>query len=109
MNEAWDPNHPIQVLFGQIEDAVYYASAVKAVYTTLQIANIVYTLVSETGLFDDEYKKWSKKDPANKLWRISKPTSPKAHQDLQDSHNTGRSTDIRQTRRKRVKRKNQTR
>ena len=54
MNKAWDPKHPKKVLLDQIEDAVDYTSVVKSAYITTQIINTVYSLVYETGLFNDE-------------------------------------------------------
>ena len=48
--------------------------------------------MSETGLFDDECKRWRKKDPTNRSWANFKTHFAEAHQDLQDFQKTGRST-----------------
>ena len=90
MNEEWDPNQPIEVLYDQIEDAVEFASAGKAPYTTPQVVNNAYNLVSNTGLFEEECKKWRKKATADKTWDNFKTQFTEAHQDLRDSQRTAR-------------------
>ena len=92
MNKAWDPNQPIKVFFDQIEDTVEYTSAVNTAYTTTQIVNTVYILVSETVLFYDECKKWRKNDHAKKSWENFKTHFTESHQELQDPQKTGIST-----------------
>ena len=48
--------------------------------------------MSETGLFDDECKRWRKKDPTNRSWANFKTHFTKSHEDLQYLQKTGIST-----------------
>ena len=51
MNQPYDPSRPMKVLFDQIEDAIDYAAAEKAAFTTQQIVNTTYNLVCDTDVF----------------------------------------------------------
>ena len=92
MNQPYDPSRPIEVLFDQIEDAIDYAAAGKAAFTTQQIVNTAYNLVYDTGVFVDECKVWRKKEQANQTWAEFQRLFTEAHQDLQESRATSRST-----------------
>ena len=92
MNQPYDPSCPIKVLFDQIEDAINYAAAGKVAFTTQQIANTAYNLVYDTGVFIDECKVWRKKEQANQTWEEFQCLFTEAHQDLQESRTTSRSS-----------------
>ena len=64
MATAWDPNQPFEFLVRQIQDAVDYAAHAINPYTVEQIVNTAYTLVFNTGVFEDECKAWQKTDHA---------------------------------------------
>ena len=65
MNEHHDRNQHIEVLFDQIEDAIYCAAAVNSAFTQRQLVNTVCNLVLDTGVFRDEFKAWQKLKEAN--------------------------------------------
>ena len=92
MNQPYDPNQPIEVLFDQIEDAIDFAAAGNTPFTNEQIVNSAYNLVFDTGMFTDECKEWRKKEATNKTWAEFKRKFTEAHQDLQESQATARST-----------------
>ena len=56
MNQSYDPSHPFEVLFNQIEDVIDYVAVEKVVFTTQQIVNTICNLVYNTGVFVDECK-----------------------------------------------------
>jgi len=92
MNQPYDPNQPIEILFDQIDDAVDFAAAGNVPYTNRQIVIAAYNLVFDTGVFGDECKEWRKLEPANKTWAQFKRMFTVAHQDLQESRATARTT-----------------
>ena len=57
MTTPWDPNQPFEFLVQQVQDAVDYAAHANTPYTAKQIVNIAYTLVFNTGVFEDDCKK----------------------------------------------------
>ena len=63
MNIPWDLNQPLEFLVKQIQDAVNYAAHANTPYTLKQIMNTVYTLIFNTGIFEDDWKKWRKRRP----------------------------------------------
>ena len=84
MNQLYDSSRPIEVLFDQIEDAIDYAAAGKAAFTTQQIVNTACNLVYDTGVFVDECKVWRKKEQANQTWAEFQRLFTEAHQNLQE-------------------------
>ena len=49
-----------------MEDAVKYASADNALYTTKQIVNAAHNLIFETSIYNDDYKTWRAKPDNDK-------------------------------------------
>ena len=92
MNQPCDSSRPIEVLFDQIEDAIDYAAAGNAAFTTQQIVNTACNLACDTGVFADECKAWRKKEHANQTWAEFQRLFTEAHQDLQESRATSRSS-----------------
>ena len=65
MNQPHDTSQPIEVLFGQIEDAIDFEAAVKVTFTTQQSLKAASNLACDTGVFSDECKVWRKLEPTN--------------------------------------------
>ena len=59
MNTAYDVNLPIEILFGQIKDRMDYADAYSHPKTPEQIVMIGQQLLTETGMFTDDLKRWN--------------------------------------------------
>ena len=56
MKEAHDPNAPIEDLIDQVNSVIAYADAGGTPYTAVQIVAIAYTLIFNTGLYNDACK-----------------------------------------------------
>ena len=58
MKTKYDPAHPMDVLFKQIDDSVEFAATGNAPFTARQIVNTAFLLVFATGAYKDECKAW---------------------------------------------------
>jgi hypothetical protein len=88
MKTDYDVNHPIELFYDQIEDAVDFAAAGDCPYTPIQLTAIAYQLVFKTGMFPEECKLWKRGLPANKNWTGFKTVFAIAHQELRESNVT---------------------
>ena len=89
MTQAWDPNQPFEFLVRQIQDAVDYAAHANTPYTAEQIVNTGYTLVFNTGMFEDDCKKWRKRTaPLVNDWPSFKTFFSEAYNDWRESQKT---------------------
>jgi hypothetical protein len=68
LNTPYDPNQPIETLFQQIQDARAFVVAGGQPYGAAMIANVVYTLVFNTGLSPDACRAWQSRAIAAKTW-----------------------------------------
>ena len=59
--EAYSPTVPIEVAWRQIDNAVAYANAVSAPYSSKQAMDNAYQLVFNTGIFAAHCREWNKK------------------------------------------------
>ena len=57
-----------------------------------QIVNAACNLVCDTDVFSDECKVWKKLEPVNQTWEEFQRIFTEAHQDLQESSTTARSS-----------------
>jgi hypothetical protein len=92
MKTSYGANQPIELFFDQIEDAVDFADAGESPYTPVQVTNIAYQLVFQTGLLPDECKLWKRRSVANKTWDAFKTEFALAHQELRETQLTTGST-----------------
>ena len=53
MNQQHDPNQPIEVMIGQIEDAIDFESVGKVDFTPKKVFNTVHNLILDTGVLND--------------------------------------------------------
>ena len=58
MSAPWDPNQPFEYLIRKIQNGIDFAAHGQAPLSTEQVVNIAYTVAANTGLFNDECKKW---------------------------------------------------
>lgn len=87
MKTAYNPHEPIENLFEQIEQAVEIAAAAQAPYDPTQVVNIAYTIVFNTGVFQDSCRDWRKMQQANKTWPNFKTHFSEAHRDFKQLQN----------------------
>jgi hypothetical protein len=59
LNTPYGPNQPIDNIFQQIQDAIYFAVAGGQPYGDVMIINAAFTLVFNTGLFPDACHVWN--------------------------------------------------
>jgi hypothetical protein len=69
MCQTYDPSLPIEDLFKQMQDGWAYAQAGHQPYRKLQIINIAYALVFNTGIYSDAFKEWERQDILDKNWK----------------------------------------
>ena len=60
LKEKWDANTPIEMLFGQLDNAQDFTAAAGQPYTNNQLLTTAYNLVYATGLFFDDCKAWNR-------------------------------------------------
>ena len=72
---------PFETLVDQVENAVDFAAAGKAPYSTIQIVNAAYNLIFSTGAFTEYCREWRATPDANKTWSAFKIFFRKAHRD----------------------------
>ena len=89
MAAPYDVTAPIETLWEQIEDAIEYAAAGNAPYSTPQVLNIAYDIIYKTGMFRDECKEWRRTAMHLKTWPAFKTLVGTAHRDLRRSQTTG--------------------
>jgi hypothetical protein len=85
---AYDPAQPIEQLFSQIEDAMDFADAGRSPYTAAQVVTNAYSLIFNTGLFNESCREWRRRPEAEKTWTNFKTQFAEAHQDLRITQNT---------------------
>lgn len=68
MQNQWDPNYPIELLFKQIKDGKDFADAATQPDSAAQILNTAYILVFNIDLLFEAFKERNCKPAANKTW-----------------------------------------
>jgi hypothetical protein len=68
MCQTYEPSHPIEDLFRQMQDGRAYAQAGQQPYGKHQIINIAYALVFNTCVYSDACEEWEKHDILEKTW-----------------------------------------
>ena len=68
MKQRYNPDHPIDVLFKQIESSVEFATNGQSPFTARQIVNTAFLLIFATGAYEDECKIWKRRAPATQTW-----------------------------------------
>jgi hypothetical protein len=68
MRRAWDPEHPVETLFKQIQDCADYSEAGGVPIGPSQQINVGYTKIFATGHFMSACRRWKQKPAAEKTW-----------------------------------------
>jgi hypothetical protein len=68
MRQAWDPQHPVETLFKQIQDCADYLEAGGVPIGPSQQINVGYAKIFATGHFMSSCRRWNEKPAADKIW-----------------------------------------
>jgi hypothetical protein len=68
MRRAWDPQHPVESLFTQIQDCADYSEAGGVLIRNPQQINVGYAHIFATGHFMSACRRWNEKPLAVKTW-----------------------------------------
>jgi hypothetical protein len=68
MRKAWDPQHPVETLFNQIQDCVDFAEAGGVTIGTAQKLSYAYSKIFKSGKFNSACRRWDEKIEADKNW-----------------------------------------
>jgi hypothetical protein len=88
LNEPYDPNQPIEMLFQQVQDARAFAVAGGQTYGAAMIVNVAYTLVLNTVLFPHACRTWQSRVIAGKTWSQFKIDVSTAHREFRLTNQT---------------------
>jgi hypothetical protein len=75
MHRSWDPQHPVETLFKQIQYCADYSEAGSVPIGPSQQINIGYANIFATWNFMSACRRWSENQPLTKLGLTSNPTS----------------------------------
>jgi hypothetical protein len=79
MRQAWDPQHPVETLFKQIQDCADYYEAGGALISHPQHINVGYAKIFATGHFMSACRCWNEKTSAEKTLAQFKSHFAAAH------------------------------
>jgi hypothetical protein len=79
MRRAWDPQHPVETLFKQIQECADYSEAGGVPIGHSQEINIGYAKICATGHFMSACRRWNEKPSAEKPWTHFKSHFAAAH------------------------------
>ena len=89
MNQTYNVNLPIEVLFDQIEDGMDYTDAGNHPKTPAQKVMISQPIVQEIGIFADNLKVWKRLPDLDRAWTRFKTDFTLAHQELRENADVG--------------------
>jgi hypothetical protein len=79
MRRAWDPQHPVETLFKQIQDSSDYSETGGVLIGHSQQINVGYAKIFATGHFMSACSWWNEKPSAGKTWTHFKSHFAAAH------------------------------
>jgi hypothetical protein len=68
MRRAWDPQHPVETLFKQIQDCANFSEAGGVLIGHPQQINVGYGTIFATGHCMSACRRWNEKLTADKTW-----------------------------------------
>jgi len=84
MNTICDPSNPIENLYKQIEKGQYYTSCSNIPFSDLQLVNIAYNIISETGVMKKACKDWVKYPVLERTWHNFKQHFSEAYAEYEE-------------------------
>jgi hypothetical protein len=79
MREAWDPQHPVETLFKQIQYCADFSESGALLIGHPQKINVGYANIFATGDFMSACRRWKDKDTVDKTWANFKVHFAAAH------------------------------
>jgi hypothetical protein len=79
MRRAWDPHHPVESLYKQIQDCTDYSEAGGVLIGHPQQINVGYAKIFATGHFMNACRRWNEKHTIEKTWTQFKSHFAAAH------------------------------
>jgi hypothetical protein len=79
MRRAWDPHHPVETLFKQIQDCADYSDTGGVPIGPSQQINVGYAKIFATGQCMSACRRWNEKPAAEKTWTHFKSHFAAAH------------------------------
>jgi hypothetical protein len=79
LRRAWDPQHPLETLFKQIQDCPDYSEAGGFPIGPSQQINVGYAKIFATGHFMSACRRWNEKPATDKTWTHFKSHFAAAH------------------------------
>jgi hypothetical protein len=79
MRRAWDPHHPVEALFKQIQYCADYSEAGGVLIGHPQKINVGYSKIFATGHFMSTCRRWNEKHHIEKTWTQFKSHLAAAH------------------------------
>jgi hypothetical protein len=86
MQKAWDPQHPVETLFKQIQDCVDYAETGGTTSSEAQKLTTDYAKIFSTGNFHSACRRWNERNPQDQTWnnfKIYFATAYRQHKQMQ--------------------------
>jgi hypothetical protein len=68
MRKAWDPQQPVETLFKQIQDCVYFTEAGGVAIGAAQKLSSAYSKIFKSEKFNSACHRWDEKLEADKTW-----------------------------------------
>ena len=68
IRETYNTNDPPKSLYTRLNECVDYVSAAGKPIPEGQVVHIAYSLVVETGKFQEDFRTWRAKSEQNKTW-----------------------------------------
>jgi hypothetical protein len=68
MRKAWDPQHPVETLFKQIQDCVDFTEAGGVTIGAAQKLSSAYSKTFKSGKLNSACRRWDEKIETDKTW-----------------------------------------
>ena len=72
MNLPYDPLQPLSIFITRLEDGINLAEAAGTLYSTHQIVQKIFNLISKAQCFQTGVREWRRKPSADKTWAAFK-------------------------------------
>ena len=88
MNEAFDPNLPIESFFRRVEECVDFAAAGQTPFSPQQVVSSAFYAIQKSGYFPDDSKEWKRLPDGDKTWDGFKDHFARAYHEHKETMDT---------------------
>ena len=88
LNEAFDPNLPIESFFRRVEACVDFAAAGQTPFSPQQVVSSAFYTIQKSGYFPDDSKEWRRLPDGDKTWDGFKDHFARAYHELKETMDT---------------------